>query len=102
MPVCRFLGQLISLAEQTSGILDLSIGWLAVNVQPILGISDFLTFGRSSVTAAYLCRNSVAMNEEVHYIYYIQVNNAGCMVNERTVTSDGLEMNFATNTLGNF
>ncbi len=29
-----------------------------------------------------------------------QINNAGCMVNERTVTSDDLEMNFATNTLG--
>ena len=29
-----------------------------------------------------------------------QVNNAGCMVNEREVTDDGLEKNFATNTLG--
>ena len=32
-----------------------------------------------------------------------QINNAGCMINERTVTSDGkLEMNFATNTLGTY
>ena len=30
------------------------------------------------------------------------VNNAGCMVNERTVTEDGLEKNFATNTLGTY
>lgn len=29
-----------------------------------------------------------------------QVNNAGCMVNQREVTEDGLEKNFATNTLG--
>lgn len=28
-----------------------------------------------------------------------QVNNAGCMVNTRTLNSDGLEVNFATNTL---
>lgn len=30
------------------------------------------------------------------------VNNAGCMVNERTVSDDGLEKNFATNTLGTY
>lgn len=29
-----------------------------------------------------------------------QVNNAGCMVNQRELTDDGLEKNFATNTLG--
>lgn len=30
------------------------------------------------------------------------VNNAGCMVNDRTVSEDGLEKNFATNTLGTY
>lgn len=30
------------------------------------------------------------------------VNNAGCMVNERTVTEEGLEKNFATNSLGTY
>ena len=30
------------------------------------------------------------------------MNNAGCMVNERTVSDDGLEKNFATNTLGTY
>jgi dehydrogenase/reductase SDR family protein 12 len=30
------------------------------------------------------------------------VNNAGCMVNDRTVTEDGLEKNFATNTVGTY
>lgn len=30
----------------------------------------------------------------------IQINNAGCMVNERKVDADGLEANFATNCLG--
>lgn len=29
-----------------------------------------------------------------------QINNAGCMVNTREVTEDGLEKNFATNTQG--
>nr|CAD7395909.1 unnamed protein product [Timema cristinae] len=31
---------------------------------------------------------------------WFQVNNAGCMVNSREVDEDGLERNFATNTLG--
>ena len=30
----------------------------------------------------------------------VLINNAGCMVNQRTLTEDGLEKNFATNTLG--
>ena len=30
----------------------------------------------------------------------VLINNAGCMVNQRTMTDDGLEKNFATNTLG--
>merc|ERR1712001_992 len=30
----------------------------------------------------------------------VLINNAGCMVNERTITEDGFEKNFATNTLG--
>ncbi len=29
-----------------------------------------------------------------------QINNAGCMVNQRELTEEGLEKNFATNTLG--
>ena len=32
----------------------------------------------------------------------VLINNAGCMVNERTLTGEGLEKNFATNTLGKF
>lgn len=34
-------------------------------------------------------------------IYDLQINNAGCMVNTRELTEEGLEKNFATNTLGN-
>ncbi|XP_067265252.1 dehydrogenase/reductase SDR family member 12 isoform X2 [Chanodichthys erythropterus] len=30
------------------------------------------------------------------------INNAGCMVNQRELTEDGLEKNFATNTLGTY
>lgn len=33
---------------------------------------------------------------------HVLVNNAGCMVNQREVTTDGLEKNFATNTLGTY
>ncbi|KAG7331439.1 hypothetical protein KOW79_005408 [Hemibagrus wyckioides] len=32
----------------------------------------------------------------------VLINNAGCMVNQRELTEDGLEKNFATNTLGMF
>ncbi|KJE92005.1 hypothetical protein CAOG_08662 [Capsaspora owczarzaki ATCC 30864] len=31
---------------------------------------------------------------------HVLINNAGCMVRERQTTSEGLEVNFATNTLG--
>ena len=30
----------------------------------------------------------------------VLINNAGCMTDPRTLTADGLEANFATNTLG--
>lgn len=29
-----------------------------------------------------------------------QINNAGCMVHKRELNAEGLEMNFATNTMG--
>ncbi|XP_054691593.1 dehydrogenase/reductase SDR family member 12 isoform X3 [Grus americana] len=32
----------------------------------------------------------------------VLINNAGCMVNNRELTEDGLEKNFATNTLGTY
>ena len=32
----------------------------------------------------------------------VLVNNAGCMVNTRELTEEGLDKNFATNTLGTF
>ncbi|XP_074514068.1 dehydrogenase/reductase SDR family member 12 [Sebastes fasciatus] len=33
---------------------------------------------------------------------HVLINNAGCMVNQRELTEDGLEKNFATNTLGTY
>lgn len=33
---------------------------------------------------------------------HVLINNAGCMVNKRTLTEEGLEKNFATNTLGTY
>ena len=38
----------------------------------------------------------LSSNEPLHVL----INNAGCMVNTREVNEDGLEKNFATNTLG--
>lgn len=32
--------------------------------------------------------------------YMLQINNAGCMVHKRELNSEGLEKNFATNTMG--
>ncbi|XP_029315396.1 dehydrogenase/reductase SDR family member 12 [Cottoperca gobio] len=33
---------------------------------------------------------------------HVLINNAGCMVNQRELTEEGLEKNFATNTLGTY
>merc|ERR1712062_941025 len=38
--------------------------------------------------------------KEFQHPVNVLINNAGCMVNQRTMTEDGLEKNFATNTLG--
>lgn len=32
----------------------------------------------------------------------VLINNAGCMINTREVGSEGVELNFATNTLGTY
>ncbi|KAJ1114494.1 hypothetical protein NDU88_002730 [Pleurodeles waltl] len=37
---------------------------------------------------------------KVEHRLNVLINNAGCMVNQRELTDDGLEKNFATNTLG--
>ncbi|XP_072542759.1 dehydrogenase/reductase SDR family member 12 [Salminus brasiliensis] len=42
--------------------------------------------------------SAFGQNHSVHVL----INNAGCMVNQRELTEDGLEKNFATNTLGTF
>ncbi|XP_072116853.1 dehydrogenase/reductase SDR family member 12 isoform X1 [Mobula birostris] len=38
--------------------------------------------------------------QQIHGKLNVLINNAGCMINERQVTADQLESNFATNTLG--
>ncbi|KAK1162482.1 dehydrogenase/reductase SDR family member 12-like [Acipenser oxyrinchus oxyrinchus] len=37
-----------------------------------------------------------------HKSLNVLINNAGCMVNQRELNAEGMEMNFATNTLGTF
>ncbi|XP_054471208.1 dehydrogenase/reductase SDR family member 12 [Anoplopoma fimbria] len=41
---------------------------------------------------------SFSQSSSVHVL----INNAGCMVNQRELTEEGLEKNFATNTLGTY
>lgn len=44
------------------------------------------------------CRSFVRSQQPLHVL----VNNAGCMVHKRTLTSEGLELNFATNVAATF
>ncbi|KAJ8352578.1 hypothetical protein SKAU_G00240540 [Synaphobranchus kaupii] len=43
-----------------------------------------------------------AKSFQENHSLHVLINNAGCMVNQRELTEDGLEKNFATNTLGMF
>ncbi|KAM9486968.1 dehydrogenase/reductase SDR family member 12 [Clarias gariepinus] len=52
----------------------------------------------SSPRALWEFASSFSQNHGVNVL----INNAGCMVNQRELTEDGLEKNFATNTLGTF
>ncbi|XP_027530219.1 dehydrogenase/reductase SDR family member 12 isoform X2 [Neopelma chrysocephalum] len=52
-----------------------------------------------------VCRNkerAEVAQEEIVTETGNPINNAGCMVNNRELTEDGLEKNFATNTLGTY
>ena len=41
------------------------------------------------------------LNMQYYFILCnLKINNAGCMVNQRELTEEGLEKNFATNALG--
>ncbi|XP_016109005.1 dehydrogenase/reductase SDR family member 12-like [Sinocyclocheilus grahami] len=56
-------------------------------------------------TVHLVCRNEDRANEARKDIVERcknEINNAGCMVNQRELTEDGLEKNFATNTLGTY
>lgn len=52
----------------------------------------------SSARQVWEFASNFMLNNTVHVL----VNNAGCMVNQREVTEEGLEKNFATNTLGTY
>lgn len=43
-----------------------------------------------------------AENFSLNNTLHVLINNAGCMINQRELTEEGLEKNFATNTLGTF
>ncbi|KAM6978251.1 dehydrogenase/reductase SDR family member 12 [Tautogolabrus adspersus] len=43
-----------------------------------------------------------ALNFSESNTLHVLINNAGCMVNQRELTEEGLEKNFATNTLGTY
>ncbi|XP_037542167.1 dehydrogenase/reductase SDR family member 12 [Nematolebias whitei] len=52
----------------------------------------------SSARQVWEFAQSFSQNNVVHVL----INNAGCMVNQRELTEEGLEKNFATNTLGTY
>lgn len=43
-----------------------------------------------------------AENFSLNNTLHVLINNAGCMINQRELTEEGLEKNFATNTLGTY
>uniref|UniRef100_A0A3B4UBA1 Dehydrogenase/reductase (SDR family) member 12 n=1 Tax=Seriola dumerili TaxID=41447 RepID=A0A3B4UBA1_SERDU len=51
----------------------------------------------SSARQVWEFAQNFSQNNSVHVL----INNAGCMVNQRELTEEGVEKNFATNTLGN-
>ncbi|XP_034042657.1 dehydrogenase/reductase SDR family member 12 [Thalassophryne amazonica] len=52
----------------------------------------------SSARRVWEFAQNFSQNNTVHVL----INNAGCMINQREVTEEGLEKNFATNTLGTY
>ncbi|XP_047225763.1 dehydrogenase/reductase SDR family member 12 [Girardinichthys multiradiatus] len=52
----------------------------------------------SSVRQVWEFAQNFSQNNKLHVL----INNAGCMVNQRELTEEGLEKNFATNTLGTY
>ncbi|KAM7380061.1 hypothetical protein PAMP_003381 [Pampus punctatissimus] len=52
----------------------------------------------SSAREVWEFAQNFSQNNTVHVL----INNAGCMVNQRELTDEGIEKNFATNTLGTY
>ncbi|XP_077473187.1 dehydrogenase/reductase SDR family member 12 [Stigmatopora argus] len=52
----------------------------------------------SSAKQVWEFAQSFSQTHDLHVL----INNAGCMVNQRELTEEGLEKNFATNTLGTY
>lgn len=52
----------------------------------------------SSARQVWEFAHSFSQNNVLHVL----INNAGCMVNQRELTEEGVEKNFATNTLGTY
>lgn len=52
----------------------------------------------SSMRQVWEFAETFSQNNTLHVL----INNAGCMINQRELTDEGLEKNFATNTLGTY
>lgn len=52
----------------------------------------------SSMRQVWEFAENFSQNNTLHVL----INNAGCMINQRELTDEGLEKNFATNTLGTY
>ncbi|XP_041752750.1 dehydrogenase/reductase SDR family member 12 isoform X2 [Coregonus clupeaformis] len=68
-----------------------------------IGKATAMAIAKKGGTVHMVCRNkerAEKAKEDIVRETGNTINNAGCMVNKREVSDDGLEKNFATNTLG--
>jgi len=84
--VCRNVER----GEEAKAEIQAQVGEVDIHVHK-LDISD------SKAVHAF-AREFAASGKPLHCL----VNNAGCMVNQRQTTSEGIEINFATNSLGTY
>ncbi|RXG56954.1 Dehydrogenase/reductase SDR family member 12 [Armadillidium vulgare] len=54
-----------------------------------------------SLEVVKFCEEFRRTHDSLNVLFYVHpVNNAGCMINQKELTEEGFEKNFATNTLG--
>ncbi|TRZ02752.1 hypothetical protein DNTS_005431, partial [Danionella cerebrum] len=88
--------------------LDVSVSgrsFIITGANSGIGKATACEIAKRGGTVHLVCRNKDRAEEarqEIVEQSKNEINNAGCMVNQRELTEDGLEKNFATNTLGTY